>query len=121
MPVLDAAAFINAKLAEGITTPEVLAELKDFETRELAQARISEGLLRVLSPSAESLKRAKKQASPRLSKADLSVLALALELGDEIITDDYSLQASARRLGLRYRPVIFTPLPRGSAHRRRTL
>jgi len=107
MPVLDAAAFINAKFAEGITVPEVIDELKDFESRELAQARISEGKLRVLSPSKESLENAKKQASPRLSRADLSVLALALELNEEIITDDYSLQASARRLGLRYRPVIF--------------
>ena len=107
MPVLDAAAFINAHFAEGITTPEVIGELRDFESRELAQARISEGRLKVLSPSPESLKRASSAASPRLSKADLSVLALALELGEEIITDDYSLQASAKRLGLRYRPVIF--------------
>ena len=107
MPVLDAAAFINAHFAEGTTTPEVISELRDFESRELAHARISEGKLKVLSPSKDALEKAQKQASPRLSKTDLSVLALALELGEEIITDDYSLQASAKRLGLRYRPVIF--------------
>lgn len=107
MSVLDAAAIINAKFAEGTTVPQVIDELKDFESRELAQAMISEGKLRILSPSNESLEKAKKESSPRLSETDLQVLALALELNEEIITDDYSLQASAKRLGLRYRPVIF--------------
>ena len=112
MPVLDSAAIINAKLAEGITVPEVLAELKDFESRELANAMVSEGKLKILSPSSESLAKAKKGASPRLSNTDLTVLALALELNEEIITDDYALQASAKRLGLRYSPVIFKGISR---------
>ncbi|MFC2174728.1 hypothetical protein ACFLQ2_02550 [archaeon] len=107
MPVLDAAAIINAALAEGVTVPEVLGELKDFESRELAQARVSEGLLIVKSPSPESVAAVKPKASPRLSKTDLQVLALAFELKQEIITDDYSLQASAKRLGIKFRPVIF--------------
>ena len=107
MPVLDSAAIINAQFANGITVPEVIAELKDFASRELAHAKISEGKLIVKSPSPESVTKAKEQASPRLSETDIQVLALGLELNEEIITDDYSLQASAKRLGLRYRPVIF--------------
>jgi len=107
MPVLDAAAIINAKLAEGITVPEVMGELKDFESRELANARVSEGLLKIVSPSDESIAAVKPAASPKLSQTDLAVLALAFELKEEIITDDYALQASAKRLGLKFRPVIF--------------
>ncbi|MCK4328119.1 MAG: hypothetical protein KAW41_06690 [Candidatus Diapherotrites archaeon] len=107
MPVLDAAAIINAKLAEGVTVPEVLGELKDFESRELAQAMVSEGRLKVLSPSKDSVDAVRDAASPRLSETDLQVLALGFELKEEIVTDDYSLQASAKRLGLKFRPVIF--------------
>ena len=107
MPVLDSAAIINAQFAEGITVPEVLAELKDFESRELAHAMVSEGKLEIRSPSPESLLKVKEKASPKLSKTDITVLALAFELNEEIITDDYALQASAKRLGLRYQPVIF--------------
>jgi len=107
MPVLDASAIINARVADGVTVPEVLAELKDFESREYAQAAVAEGRLKVQSPSKESLAAAKIKASHRLSATDLKVLALALELKDELVTDDYSLQASAKRLGVAFRPVIF--------------
>jgi len=112
MPVLDASAIINARVVDGITVPEVLAELKDFETRELAQAMVSEGRLRVQSPSRASVEAARVKASLKLSKTDLLVLALALELRDELVTDDYSLQASAKRLGISFRPVIFTGVSR---------
>ena len=108
MPVLDAAAIINAHFAEGTTVPEVIGELKDFESRELANAKVSEGRLVVRSPSKESVEEARKAASPKLSATDLQVLALGLELKEEIVTDDYALQASAKRLGIRFRPVIFT-------------
>ena len=108
MPVLDAAAIINAHFAEGVTVPEVMGELKDFESRELANAMVSEGRLLVESPSRESVEKARKAASPKLSDTDLQVLALGLELGEEIVTDDYALQASAKRLGLKFRPVIFS-------------
>lgn len=107
MPVIDASAIINAKHAEGVTVPEVINELKDFESRELAQARIAEGKLSILSPSKSSVHAAKEKASPKLSSTDLRVLALALELKQELITDDYALQLSAKALGLKFKPVIF--------------
>ncbi len=107
MSVLDAAAIINAKYAEGTTVPEVLSELKDFESRELAHAMVAEKKLCVRSPSISSINAVKEKASPKLSNTDLMVLALAFELKQEIVTDDYALQASAKRLGLKFKPVVF--------------
>lgn len=106
MPVLDSAAIINAKFADGVTVPEVIAELKDFESRELAVAKIAEGTLQVIVPSPASVAAVKKAALHGLSRTDIAVLALALERKDEIITDDYTVQATAKKLGLKFRPAI---------------
>ena len=42
---------------------------------------------------------------PRLSRADVDVLAVALALGGELATDDYTVQNVARRLGVPVRGV----------------
>lgn len=42
---------------------------------------------------------------PRLSEADVEVLAVALGLGAELATDDYTVQNLARRLGVPTRSV----------------
>lgn len=42
---------------------------------------------------------------PRLSEADVDVLAVALSLGAEVASDDYTLQNLARRLGVQVRGV----------------
>ena len=112
MPVLDAAAMINVHFAEGVTVPGVRAELRDLESRELAQANIESGTLRVLSPSPESVVTVRKVAHPKLSETDISVLALALELNDIIFTDDYAVQATARKLGIKFKPLMFEGISR---------
>lgn len=43
--------------------------------------------------------------SGRLSAADVDVLAVALALGGEVATDDYTVQNLARRLGIAFRGV----------------
>lgn len=64
--------------------------------------------VRVLSPSKRSADRVRKEAegtgdSRRLSETDIEVLALALELGYQIVTDDYSIQNLATVLGVPFR------------------
>jgi UPF0271 protein len=41
----------------------------------------------------------------RLSDVDISVIALALDLGGTVLTDDYSIQNVSRILGVGYKPV----------------
>ena len=41
----------------------------------------------------------------RLSAADVDVLAVALAVGGEVVTDDYTLQNLARRMGIPFRPI----------------
>ena len=58
-----------------------------------------------MSPSERSLQRVSKEAeqtgdSRRLSPTDKELLALALDLGYELLSDDYSIQNLARVLGV---------------------
>lgn len=41
----------------------------------------------------------------RLSSADIDVLAVALEVNGILVTDDYTVQNLAKRLGLEFRPI----------------
>ncbi|OGS57185.1 MAG: hypothetical protein A3K60_05775 [Euryarchaeota archaeon RBG_19FT_COMBO_56_21] len=89
---------------ELVITPGVVNELdkEDMGTRlELLLAT----RVRVSSPSERSLKRIEIEAdrtgdSRRLSQTDREILALALDLGYELMTDDYSVQNIAKVMGI---------------------
>lgn len=106
--VIDTSVFIQGIDVEGITTPKVVEEVKDSESRLFLEGLISAGKVRVLSPSRESVE-AVREAAKRtgelgeLSEADIEVLALAYELGGVLITDDYNLQNIAKTLGIEFR------------------
>lgn len=106
--VIDAAIFIQGVDVEGVTTPKVVGEVKDPESRLFLEGLISAGKVRVLAPSRESLE-AVKDAARRtgelneLSEADLEILALAYELRGVLFSDDYNLQNVAKTLGLEFR------------------
>ena len=108
MPVIDAAIFIQGIDVEGVTTPKVVEEVKDPESRLFLESLISAGKVRVLVPSGESLE-AVMEAARRtgelgeLSEADIEVLALAYELKATLFTDDYNLQNIARTLGIKFK------------------
>lgn len=109
--VLDTSAlYYGGDLPSGyelVISPGVVRELND----EGMAARLELLLatrIRVSSPSERSLKQVDEQAeitgdSRRLSPTDREVLSLALELGYELITDDYSIQNVARKMGIAYR------------------
>ncbi len=106
--VADASVFIWGKRPEGelITVPAVEAELKDLRSRSLLHIFET----RVESPSSQALKAARGAAAETgdlavLSPADLEVLALALEYGAVLATDDYALQNVALHLGLKIEPI----------------
>lgn len=106
--VADASVFIWGKRPEGelISSPGVEAELKDLRSR----SRFHIFGTRVETPTSQSLKAARQAAAETgdvavLSPADLEVLALALEHGAVLATDDYALQNVALHVGLKIEPV----------------
>jgi rRNA maturation endonuclease Nob1 len=96
--------------AKHYTTTLVVKEVKDKESRELLNRMLEIGRLEILDPSEKFVRKAlvvakKAKVHKKLSEADVSVLALALELTlryDSVLvaTDDYALQIAARTAGL---------------------
>lgn len=94
---------------ELVITPGVVKELN----REGMGQRLEMLLatrVRVSSPSKRSVDMARRTAaetgdSRRLSDTDFEVLALALDLGYQLVTDDYSIQNTAAVLGVPCRGV----------------
>ncbi|MEN6343199.1 MAG: PIN domain-containing protein [Methanospirillum sp.] len=126
--VLDASAFFAAGEAalaalgpddRLLTTPSVLAEVRDAAARCRLELALERGLL-VLEPSASALGAVDAAAAAsgdadRLSATDRDLLALALEHGGTLVTDDFALQNAALRLGVGCRPIA----QRRAAPRRR--
>ncbi|HDG64333.1 type II toxin-antitoxin system VapC family toxin [Thermococcus sp.] len=108
MLIIDAAIFIQGIDVEGVTTPKVIGEVKDPESRLLLESLISAGKVKVMVPSKDSIEKIKEKALEtgelgELSDADIEILALAYELKGELFTDDYNLQNIATLLGLKFR------------------
>ena len=98
---------------EQYTTPTVVGEIRERSARLRIQAAIETGALRVMEPSSESRQRAAKQTTQlgdhtKVSGTDLDILALALDLaasgrGCSLVTDDYTVQNVAHRMGIPFR------------------
>ncbi|HUL40232.1 MAG TPA: NOB1 family endonuclease [Methanomassiliicoccales archaeon] len=109
--VLDTSALFSMQDlpsdARCFTTPGVLRELEKYGDR---RAELWGDMLTVSEPTAESLRKVREASSrtgdsTRLSPTDIEVLALALELGAQVLSDDYSLQNLAAYLGVPFRPI----------------
>jgi len=108
MQVIDTAIFIQGIDVEGFTTPKVVEEVKDPESRLFLESLISAGKVKVLVPSKESVEAVMEAARKtgelnELSEADVEVLALAYELKATLLTDDYNLQNIAKTLGIAFK------------------
>jgi len=93
-----------------VTTPKVEEEIRDSLTSLRVNTAVESRKLRIVMPSQEFLDKAKDYATSVgdsffLSETDMQVLALALELkgagnNPQIVTDDYSIQNVATKMGL---------------------
>lgn len=102
-----------------LAPPSVVGEVRDRESRRLLEEAIAYGRLAVEEPRGASLEEARRVAARagvlgRLSRTDLEVLALAIERGAPVATDDYALQLAAVEAGVgfvrvRYRGVRVGP------------
>jgi UPF0271 protein len=109
---VDASFFFSEAVLDGeiFTTPSIVEEIADVRSKCRLEALLATGLS-VLSPSGESMNRVAAAAdetgdAPRLSHADTDLLALSLDLGAVIATDDYAVQNVARKLGLGVRGIL---------------
>lgn len=109
--VLDAGALINSNFfgfTNAIIPSSVADEVKS--RADVLQTLLESGIVEIKTPSAESRKRVETVARRMgeinaLSKADIEVLALALEENAILITDDFHIQNVAGELGIPYEAV----------------
>ena len=126
--VLDTAAFLaglqlyfsNECL---YTTPDVLEEVKDHESKEKLEMAISLGRIIVLEPR-ETIN-IERKVRKRLSDTDISVIKLSLYLkrtGKDVVvvTDDYTLQKVLKEFGLEYMSVKTIGVDKADKLKKRT-
>jgi endoribonuclease Nob1 len=109
---LDASFFFSGLALEGelFAPPSVVEELADLRSKGRLEVLLASGLS-VVSPSAGSLLRVSQAAgetgdAPRLSAADADLLALSLDQGATVVSDDYAVQNVAHRLGVGVRGIL---------------
>ncbi|HOT03109.1 MAG TPA: nucleotide-binding protein [Methanolinea sp.] len=102
--VLDATAFFVEMPLEGelYTSPLVVDELADARSRCRLEALSAVGL-QVVSPGRDFIRRVEQVSGTSgdagvLSPADREILALALELSAEVVSDDFAVQNVAHHL-----------------------
>jgi UPF0271 protein len=118
IPVLDTAAFLagiqlNISMPIYITTPSVLDEIRDPESRARLELALSTGKVVISDPGKRYLDRVthiieeeiNHNLVKNLSTTDLSILALGIKLLDNgcipiIFTDDFLIHKIAGRLGI---------------------
>ncbi len=109
--VLDATAIRSGMMLSGefqwFITPSVREEIsRGKQSRDLDL--LSGISIEIVEPSPDNIDRVKEAAENtgdigRVSSTDMDILALALDIGGIILTDDYSVQNLAKHLGIKYK------------------
>ncbi len=108
--ILDSSALFsmeNLPDDDCVCPPGVIDELTKYKDPRL---QYWEGMLKVSDCSQDCLDKVKEEARKsgdlgRLSPVDMTVIALGLELGGTVLSDDFSIQNVCSRLDIHYRPV----------------
>ena len=114
--VLDATSFYAgipfSSQEQSFTTPLVFEEIKHIKkSHDAVQALIDLDRLKIIEPEQENtnfvLEKAKNTGDlSELSKEDVSVLALCVQLNGELVTDDYTVSNVAKHLNLKVIPIM---------------
>jgi UPF0271 protein len=111
--VLDASSILSGKDLpadfELFSSPKIVEELKHGRMKRQLDFLIESGL-KVLSPSERSMEEVVKVAEDtgdiaRVSEADLEILSLAKELNAILLSDDYSIQNIASKMGVEFQGI----------------
>ncbi len=114
--ILDASAFyagVPFRISEDcFTTSLVYYEIKHIKKNHDALGTLLEtNRLKIREPDSESTKRAINASKetgdfPQLSKQDISIIALCIEMNGQIISDDFAISNVAKNLGLGILPIM---------------
>jgi len=114
--VLDATSFYSgipfSSQEQSFTTPLVFEEIKHIKkSHDAVQALLDLDRLKIIEPEQENtnlvLEKAKNTGDfSELSKEDISVLALCVQLNGELVTDDFTVSNVAKHLKLRVIPIM---------------
>ncbi|HEU04759.1 MAG TPA: PIN domain-containing protein [Nitrosopumilus sp.] len=114
--ILDASAFYAgipfSTMDEFFTTSLIFDEIKHIKKNHDAIGTLMETKrLKISDPDAEfvdKIKAASKKTGDfnQLSKQDISVIALCLQMNGEIITDDFAISNVAKNLNLKVSPLM---------------
>jgi UPF0271 protein len=111
--VIDASAILSGKDlptdCELFSSPKIVDELKHGRMKRQLDFLIESGL-KILSPSEKSIAEVVAYAEntgdiARVSEADMEILALAKELNAILLTDDYSIQNIASKMGVEFKGI----------------
>ena len=110
--VLDSSAILSGKSFDGIlmTVSGVVDEIQLGGARERLELMLETGLA-VSEPNDDALKKTRDAARAtgdleQLSRVDIELLALALERGATLLTDDFGMQNVATKIGVQYAPIM---------------
>jgi UPF0271 protein len=114
--ILDATSFYAgvpfSSQEQSFTTPLVFEEIKHIKkSHDAVQTLIDLERLKIIEPEKKFTKLVLEKAEQtgdllNLSKGDVSVLALGMQLEGELVTDDYTVSNVAKHLGLRVIPIM---------------
>jgi UPF0271 protein len=110
--ILDASSFIhgyNPTMEDGehYTTNGILEEV--ITKKDIIELAIEYGKLKVREPQTNTVEKVKKMSiktGDTISKNDMEILALAMDLNGVLYTDDYGLQNVAERLGVSVKCIV---------------
>ncbi len=114
--VLDASAFYTGmpfRTSENCyTTPLVYDEIKHIKKNHDALGILLEtNRLIIREPRIQSIRSAISESSktgdfPQLSKQDISIIALGIEINGEIVSDDFAISNVIKNVGLKISPIM---------------
>ena len=114
--ILDASAFYAGvpfrSSNDCYTTSLVYDEIKHIKKNHDALGTLLEtNRLKIREPDKEATQAAITASKdtgdfPQLSKQDISIIALCIEMNGEIITDDFAISNVARNIGLKISPIM---------------
>jgi len=114
--ILDASAFYAGvpfrSSDDYYTTSLAYDEIKHIKkSQDVLGTLLETNRLKIREPDKESTEAAIKAAKdtgdfPQLSKQDISIIALCIEMNGEIISDDFAISNVAKNLGLKISPIM---------------
>ena len=114
--ILDASAFYAGvpfrSSDDYYTTSLAYDEIKHIKkNHDVLGTLLETNRLKIREPDKESTETAIKAAKdtgdfPQLSKQDISIIALCIEMNGEIISDDFAISNVAKNLGLKISPIM---------------